>query len=176
MLLRKTNAVISLVITAFLMNHAINMAAWMLSKGEIAQQASVFPWILFFLMLAHVFIIIDNIVSGISDGKHKNCKNYPQLNRTMLLQRISGVLMVVFTGLHIAGATGVMQPPQIVHAIVPPLFFALCMVHVAFSVSKAFVTLGIGNAKFVKAVDIAVKAICIVTLIADITGFYLYVV
>ena len=46
--------------------------------------------------------------------------------------------------------------------------------HTAISTSKAFITLGIGSAMFVKTVDIAVKVICGVTLVADIVGFYLY--
>jgi hypothetical protein len=49
------------------------------------------------------------------------------------------------------------------------------MAHIAVSVSKAFITLGIGNAKFIKGVDISTKAICAITLVADIVGFYLYV-
>jgi hypothetical protein len=36
------------------------------------------------------------------------------------------------------------------------------------------ITLGIGNAKTVKAVDIIVKVLCAVTLVADVVGFYLY--
>ena len=39
---------------------------------------------------------------------------------------------------------------------------------------KKAVEKGIGNAKIVKAADIAVKVICAATLIAALTGFYLY--
>ena len=67
-----------------------------------------------------------------------------------------------------------MQPPQIVHVIVPPVFFTLVMVHISASTGKALITLGIGNAKFVKIADVVVKIICLFTLIADIIGFYLY--
>ena len=66
-----------------------------------------------------------------------------------------------------------MQPPQIVHVIVPPLFFTLSLAHVAVSASKALITLGIGNAKFVRVADIAIKLLCCATLIADLIGFYL---
>ena len=78
--------------------------------------------------------------------------------------------------LHVLGVVGITNPPQLVHAILPPLFFAFSLMHVAVSVSKAFITLGIGNAKAIKAIDIAVKMLCAVTLVADIVGFYLYVV
>ena len=81
--------------------------------------------------------------------------------------------MIVFTVLHVLGATGAMQPPQFVHVIVPPIFFALSLAHVAVSASKALITLGIGNAKIVKITDIVIKLICCVTLIADVIGFYI---
>ena len=63
-----------------------------------------------------------------------------------------------------------MQPPKIVHA----MFYTIVLMHAAVSTSKAFITLGIGNAKFVKVVDIVVKVICAATLIAALTSFYLY--
>ena len=96
------------------------------------------------------------------------------MNVSTLIQRISGVLMVIFVGLHIAGATKLLQPPKIIHGILPPLFFVIVLVHTAVSTNKAFISLGIGNAKFIKILDIVVKMICGITLIADIIGFYLY--
>ena len=84
--------------------------------------------------------------------------------------------MMIFSVLHITGAMKLMQPPKPVHAVVPPLFFTIVLVHVAVSTSKALITLGIGNAKTVKVVDVIVKVFCALTLIACITGFYLYIV
>ena len=46
MLLRKINAVISLLITLLLMDHAIFMGVWMLSEGGIDQNATKLPWLL----------------------------------------------------------------------------------------------------------------------------------
>ena len=59
------------------------------------------------------------------------------------------------------------------HAILHPLFFAIVLAHVAVSVSKAMITLGIGNAKVIKVVDVVMKVICIATFVAGIIGFYL---
>ena len=73
------------------------------------------------------------------------------------------------------GATGIMQPPPLIHAIVPPLFFTIVLAHVAVSTPKALITLGFGNTKFIKISGIVIKVICIATLVADIVGFYLYV-
>ena len=175
MFLRKVNAILSLICTILLLDHAIFIAAWMLSRGSIPKSADFMPWVLTGSMVIHVFISIDLAISAHMGTEKCKCKNYPKMNAATIVQRISGVLMIIFTGLHIAGATGVMQPPQIVHAIVPALFFTISLAHAAISTSKAFITLGIGNGKTAKAIDIIIKVICGATLIADIAGFYLFV-
>jgi hypothetical protein len=45
--------------------------------------------------------------------------------------------------------------------------------HTAISFSKAFITLGIGNAKFIKVVDIVMTILCILIFIASVVGLYL---
>ena len=97
------------------------------------------------------------------------------MNRVTYIQRASGISLILLTFLHIAGTVGILTPPQLVHAILPPVFFAITLMHAAISTSKAFVTLGIGNAKIIKVFDIAMKCLCVATLIADVVGFYLYV-
>jgi hypothetical protein len=147
----------------------------MLSKGKVEQGASYAPWILAGLMAVHAFISIDLTISGYMEGKTCKCKSYPKINRSTIFQRISGALLVIFTGLHIAGATGALQLPHIVHTLLQPIFFSIALAHTAVSTHKALITLGIGNARFVKAVSVIMKVICAATLIADVTGFYLYV-
>ena len=176
MLKRKINAGLSLLTTILLLVHAIVKAIWMLSKGSIPISAWVISWALMGAMILHIMISIDLVISVYADADVTKGKKYVQMNRSTVVQRVSGLLLVVFTALHVAGATGYMTPPPIVHAIVPTIFFTVVMVHTAVSTSKAFITLGIGNAKFVRIVDVLVKLVCIVTLIADIIGFYLYVV
>jgi hypothetical protein len=127
------------------------------------------------LMAVHAFISIYFAVDSQDEGEKRKFKSYPKMNHATIFQRVSGLLLIVFTALHVAGASGAMHPPQIVHAVVPPIFFTIALAHAAVSTDKAFITLGIGNAKFVKIVSIAIKLICAVTLIADITGFYLFV-
>ena len=118
---------------------------------------------------------IDMVITGIMSEKGSKGKKYPRMNASTFLQRASGMLLILFTALHIAGATGAMTPPPAVHAVVPVLFFAIAMLHAAVSTGKAFITLGIGDAKVFKAADVAVKVICGVTLVADVIGFYLHV-
>lgn len=175
MKLRKINAVFSLICTILLLDHAIFLAVWMLSQGSIPNTASAVPRILTVFFLVHAIISIVLMVLAHKDNKGHKGREYPRLNAATIVQRISGVLMIIFTALHILGATGVTQTPQMMHAIVSPLFFFLVLVHVAISTSKALITLGIGNAKFVKRADIVIKVICAATLVADVIGFYLYV-
>ena len=175
MLQRKINAGVSLLTTALLLDHAIFIAVWMLFRGKIQNSAGFLPWVLMGTMVIHALISIDLAISAHEGVEKRKCKSYPKRNASTLVQRISGVLMLIFVGLHVAGATGLMQPPQVVHAIVPPLFFALSLTHAAVSTSKALITLGVGNAKVVAVVDVAMKVICGATLAACLVGFYLHV-
>ncbi|MBR6522016.1 MAG: hypothetical protein IKT47_05045 [Oscillospiraceae bacterium] len=173
--LRKMNAGVGLLVTVLLLAHAISLAVWMLSRGAVPQMENYLPWILTGATVVHALVSIGLMISGHKGTKNHKSKKYPKMNAQTIIQRISGALMVLFTWLHIAGASGIMTPPQAVHAIVPPLFFILVMVHIAVSTGKAFITLGIGSAKLVKRADIAVKALCAVVLVADVIGFYLHV-
>lgn len=174
MVLRKINAGISLLATVLLLNHAISLSVWMLSGGSIALSPGIWPWILAGTMVIHAMISIDLAISAHADEQAHSGRSYPKMNVQTIVQRVSGVLMIVFAALHIAGAAGYMKPPKLVHSIVPPLFFTLVLSHIAVSASKALITLGIGNAKVFKVADIVIKVICGATLIAAITGFYLY--
>ena len=145
----------------------------MLSRGGIEQNASKLPRLMFIMMMVHAIISIILGFLGHKGAEKRKCNGSSSMNAPTYFQRVSGILLIIFTVLHILGASGVMQPPQMVHVIVPPLFFTLSLAHVAVSASKALITLGIGNVKFVKAADVAVKLICCATLIVDLIGFYL---
>ena len=176
MKLRKINAVLSLITTILLLAHAITVASWMLTRGKIIPFGGhTLPKVLIWVAVAHTLVSILLMVTTHIGGKTHKGRAYLKLNVPTMVQRISGVLMIIFTWLHIAGAKGIIQPPQAVHAIVPPLFFLLVMSHITVSCSKAFITLGIGNARFIKCVDVVIKVICAITLIVDIIGFYLHV-
>ena len=175
MLLRKINAIISLLATLFLLDHAIFTSVWMLSRGKVEQSAPIAPWILAGLVALHAFIGIYLAVSSHMEGEKRKFNSYPKMNRVTIFQRASGILLIIFTVLHIAGASGAMTTPRIVHSVLPPLFFAIALAHTAFSTDKAFITLGIGNARFIKVLSVIIKVVCSLTLIAAISGFYLYV-
>lgn len=174
MILRKINAVLSLITAFLLLDHAIFFSIWMLSRGRMAASATNMPWILVGLTAIHavlsIVILIVNRKGG--DKQEQKQKNYFKLNISTYIQRITGMLMIILLALHIIGSANYFQP-KILHAIFQPLFFIISLAHVSVSTGKALITLGIGNAKAVKIVDITVSIICAITLVASIIGFYL---
>ena len=82
------------------------------------------------------------------------------------------IVLILELVMYILGAVGVMHMPRLIFVIVTPLFFALSLVHVSVSVSKALITLGIGNAIVIKAVDVIMKVICAAIIVFDVVGFY----
>ena len=176
MILRKINACMSLITTLLFLDHAIFHGVWMLSRGSIPKNADSMPRILFLCMMIHAIIGIVLLIMNHRGIDKCKCKNYPDMNRATYVQRISGVVLIPLTVLHILGTIGVMEPPQIVHSSLPPLFFAICLMHTGISTDKAFITLGIGNSTLIKVISIAIKVICVITLVADVVGFYLYLV
>lgn len=130
------------------------------------------PVFLLVTMAVHALISIFLTIrcSG-GTGKPKG-KSYPAMNVPTNIQRLSGGLMIVLLGLHITGVKTHFQP-KIVHAIIQPLFFALSFAHISVSTSKAMITLGIGNTKVIKTVNVVMRIICGATLIAGVVGFYI---
>lgn len=170
--MRKINAAISLISTILILVHAIFYSVWMLFRAGFAKMSAYPSRILVVLMMVHAIISIVLAILGHKGAEKRKCNNYPKMNKQTYIQRISGILLILFIGLHIAGALNHFQP-KILHAILHPLFFIIALTHVSVSTSKAFITLGIGNAKFIKIIDIAIKIICVLTIIACIVGFYL---
>ena len=175
MKLRKINAVFSLITTMMLFGHAISLAVWMLSRGRIPRGPATVSFVMTAMFVIHAILSIIILITTNMGSKGTKGKHYPKLNAPMVVQRSSGMLLILFTWLHIAGTIGIMTPPPAVHAVVPTLFFTLVMAHIAVSASKALITLGIGDAKFIKCADVVIKVVCVTTLIADVIGFYLHV-
>ena len=173
MLKRKTNAAVSLLTTILLLAHAILLSVYMLSGGRTVKPAEFMGWALMGLMMLHALISIDMAISAHEETGKREGKQYPKLNVSINIQRATGLLMLPGAVLHILGATGVMVPPKAVHAIVPPLFFAIVLLHAALSTGKSLITLGIGNTKVIKVVNIVMAVFCGATLIAGVIGIYL---
>lgn len=172
MLLRKINAVLSLVSTVLILVHAVFYAVWMMFRGSIAKLSSYPSRILVVLVIVHAIISIALGVMGHKSAEKTKSKSYSKLNILTVFQRISGIMLILLIGFHIVGAMKHFQP-KLLHAIVHPLFFIIALMHVAISTSKAFITLGVGNSKAIKIIDIVVKVICLLTILTCIVGFYL---
>ena len=94
--MRKVNAVISLISTILILVHAIFYSVWMLFRAGFAKM-SVFPSrILVVLMMAHAIISIVLAILGHKGADKKKCNNYPEMNKQTYVQRISGVLLILF--------------------------------------------------------------------------------
>ena len=172
MRLRKINAGLSLLTTILFLGHAMFLSVWMLSRCMIAKTVGILPWVLAGVFVIHALLSIFLGILGHKGAEKRKCNTYPKMNIQTCVQRMTGILMILLLGLHIAGAANHFQP-KMLHAILHPMFFAAALGHVSVSASKALITLGIGNAKTVRVVDIAVKVLCVSTFIAAVIGFYL---
>ena len=170
--LRKMNAVLSLIVTVLLMEHAIFYSVWMLTRGGIAKTGGPTPLLLVVLMVLHaVLSLLMAVLAHKGTEKHTH-KTYVKLNVKTMIQRMSGLAMLLLLALHIIGANNHFQP-KFFHAVAHPLFFAAVLAHTAVSGSKAFITLGVGNVSFVKILDKLLAVVCGVTFLAGVVGFYL---
>jgi hypothetical protein len=172
MFLRKLNAVFSLICTILILDHSIFLSIWMVTRGGIEKTENPLPRILVICMILHAVISITLGILGHKNAEKRKCNTYAKENRQTIIQRISGILIIILIVFHIAGAINHFQP-KILHAIIHPVFFIVVLAHVAVSTSKAFITLGIGNARAIKIIDIVIKVVCALTIIACIVGFYL---
>ena len=191
-----------MLIVVLLLDHAIFYAVVMLSRYRIPTHATVLPWMITALVVIHAILSIAMAVLGHKGAEKRKCNTYAKLNARTMLQRFSGILMMVMIGVHIAGAATHFQPkmlhavllpvffamvligvhiagvathfqPKMLHAVLHPVFFAMVLLHLAVSMSKAFITLGIGNAKLVKVIDVIMMVVCSITFIGAVVGFYL---
>ena len=125
MLLRKINAALSLISTFLLLNHAIFIVLYIFSQGRILNPLHLGAWVLVGVVAIHAFISIDLAISAHMEGEKRKCKGYPKLNLPTVVQRIGGVLLIPLIALHVAGASGAMTPPKLVHTLLPPCFLPL---------------------------------------------------
>jgi hypothetical protein len=170
MLLRRINAVISLLLSFLLIFHAGTLSVWMLSRCSIAKPADFFSFILMPLIVVHIVLsLIPAILAHKGTEKHPS-KSYPKMNLPTVIQRATGILMIVLLPFHLTGAASHYQP-KMLHAVLHPLFFAVIMAHTSISVSKALITLGIGGAKTVKIVNVIMRVLCMAVLVMGVIGF-----
>lgn len=170
--LRKINAVISLFTTILLLDHTIFYSVWMLSRCTITKDVNAMPWVLVALVVLHAVLSSAMGImahKGVEKQKHNV---YSKLNMRTMIQRMSGIVILILLIAHVIGAATHFHP-QWIHAVLQPLFFVTALAHLAVSGSKAFITLGVGNAKFIKILDTVFPVLCGIIFLAGIAGFYL---
>lgn len=171
-MLKKINAGVGLGATVLLMIHAIYCSVWMLSRCSIAKYADAFPRVLSAVMAVHVILSAVIMLTCRRGKRGEKDKKYLRLNIETYIQRGTGILMLLMLGLHIAGSFNHFQP-KLLHAALHPVFFAVSLLHVSVSAGRALITLGVGGAKTVRAVNIAMHILCGATFVAGAIGFYL---
>jgi hypothetical protein len=169
---RKTNAIISLVCSFLILLHGGYDALWMIMRGRITTLPSFIARLLVIFVFIHIVLSIVNAILGSGKKTSLRGKVYKKENIKTIIQRVLAVLIVVLLAPHIIGMKNHLVP-KLLHSIIHPLFFIAVYGHTAISFSKAFITLGIGNAKFIKIVDIIISVLCILIFIASIMGLYL---
>lgn len=171
MKLRKINACLSLITTILLLVHSITYSISMISGFKIIFSLKPLSWILASLMVVHAVLSILLAKKTQKGAEKQNCKSYPKLNMANMMQRITGGAMLILTLVHIQGAFNYFHP-ALLHSIVQPLFFVVSLAHACVSVGRAFITLGIGNAKTIKIINILTTIVCANILILGVIGFY----
>ena len=92
---------ISLICTVLILNHAIFLSVWMLSRCSIAKSESFLPIILMILVVIHAIISIVLGILGHKNAEKRKTNNYPKLNIPTIMQRASGILMILLLSLPI---------------------------------------------------------------------------
>lgn len=171
MLLRKVNAWLSVATTMLLFQHTFFYSFCMLSLCDFNTVNEIISYVLAGLMILHAVLSAVMAFLGHKGADKGKFKDYPKINISTIIQRTSGILMLLLIGLHIWGAACFFQP-KILHAFIQPLFFIMALAHASVSFSKAFITLGIGNARTIRIIDIATRILCLVIFILGVVGFY----
>lgn len=169
---RKINAIISLICSLLILTHGTYDAIWMICRGKISTLSIPVPFILVVFLVIHIILSIVTAILASSPKSKEKARMYQKENIKTLIQRASGILIILLLIPHVIGMKQFLNP-KILHSIVHPLFFLLVYGHTAISFSKAFITLGIGNAKFIKVIDILSTILCSLIFIASIIGLYL---
>ena len=169
---RKINAVISLICSILILIHGTYDSIWMICRGKLSTLTIPVSFILVIFLVIHIVLSISTAILASGPNKKEKTKMYKKENIKTLIQRFSGILMILLLVPHIIGMNKFLNP-KVLHSIIHPLYFLVVYGHTAISFSKAFITLGIGNAKFIKIVDRVIAILCMFIFIASIIGVYL---
>ncbi|MCR4837937.1 MAG: hypothetical protein K5897_03235 [Eubacterium sp.] len=147
MILKKMNAVIALLLIAGCLTHVGAELVFSLSGGEGVSHDSMefLSGIVMSLAMPHVLITILIVIFS---HEKKIVIRYPGANVRIILQRVSGVFMLVFLFLHMKTSDRLSSHADcgtgycLLNYIIMAFFFAMVFLHISVSFSGALVTLG----------------------------------
>ena len=168
---RKINAGVSLLCTLLIVAHAVCDTIWMFCH-KLPTFPKVLSHVLVGLVALHAILSIVTAILGSGKKTNKQEKFYKKENIKTLLQRMTGMLMVVLLFAHIFGMKKWLVP-HLLHTIIHPIFFLVVYVHTAISCSKACITLGIGNAKTIRIIDVVISIFFALLFVVSVVGLCL---
>ena len=166
---KKTNAILSWILIGCLLGHLATMSYSLLTG-----------WYNYFICktLAHLtcgafslhVILSLCIVFFMHDGTSMAC--YQRKNIKTILQRVSGIIMICLVHLHveeysfIVAGTPLSSLSKMRIIGVELLFWGFLFIHIAISLSKSFISLGlIRTEKAERLIDGVAKIVCIILMI-----------
>ncbi len=172
MKLKKINAVVALITVVLLIGHIVYNTFCYLTMYYNPMLKQIFSVPLMIAVCIHAVLGMMSVFI-LSDGA--NLSQYPKLNRKTILQRASAALIFPLLILHINGfiflsAAAGSRNMFLFFAIqaVNVIFYFDIMIHVALSVSRALITLGIlGSREVQEKIDnFCLIAGCVIVVVA----------
>lgn len=156
-MLKKINAGLSLFTVIVLIAHmCVSMQAM---NGTILPVTDIMPIAVMILMIIHA--VLSMAIMFFAHDGHK--VKYPHKNISTIIQRASGVLMLIPLFVSHTRYISEFRMNHILFFILEIVFFIMVFAHVATSVPKAFITLGILKS------EKAVKICSIISIIVSAT-------
>ena len=155
MSLKKFNAVCALILTALLIIHITISLVFMLTGlynlnlTLIAARALSLTCIVHIIVSLTVLFIIRDRADKSKYGSQK-AKTYPALNMRIMIQRVTGLALLVMIHFHIATFQSFIYDfkpltfgGKAFAFFIEALFFGIVLLHLAVSFSRAFISLGL---------------------------------
>lgn len=153
MKLKKINAVLGLLLSAVCLTHVVGEVWNGMTYGALNSQNQILARICGVIAILHILISCYMLFIS-HEGKRMNL--YPRENASTLLQRISGILMIIFLAFHVgvlnalAGHEGRDAGFFILRTAIAILFYGTVFLHISVSFSRALITLGVITSRTTK--------------------------
>lgn len=168
--LRKINTLLVILITIFLLNHAVLAVLGMSGLTDYTPDITITGRRLFYPLAAHIIISSYLFISD----KIKQNKTYPELISETTQQILTGISIMLFAALHIINHMNTMlNSNAYIHFTVDVLLFISIALHLRVSLPRFLISLGLLQGKnsyndFKRKNNIIISAILILCIISEI--------